>query len=753
MSLASIATNLYTIQSRRNVPLKTAFSMLVREDMAMRFSVYNLAKIVTKSEFLATVAQTAYGKRTPMQKAQDEEERKRDMRDKQFKVYTQVTFARINNRLNLLTSIAERNNKLILNLYSDIGYFRGQRRMSLNSGVIPATRVMMPSKTIKTKIEEIQKELKELKQPKPSRQRPRGTSAKKKSGAPTKQEEEGFMKFLPILLNNPRLLGLLMGGAGAALSLGSFATQAYSLFNAPGALSRVTGRLSGKQAFDNQLTEDLSQYVDAGILGVGTYTAGRLITSAASMLKKPKAESGIGTINRLTKMYQGKGMDYKAAQKKAGQTAKTYGRASQQLKKWKIITPAFSWLSKRLPALAAADIAFEISRMSGYVADHSSGKMSKKDFETNMTNSYAELISTVGVGGMSTAIGGLAGTALFPGLGTAAGLIGGGVIGGIASLFIDEDNATMQSIANQVFKMLHDDQASARSGKLSMREQIVQNSAAASVDNKPKKTSFLDSIKEFMGFTQPAGETFDASRAMDYFISQGWTPAQAAGIVGNLQAESGSNLDPNAFGENDVKPGVHSYGIAQWNRERWDGLQEYAKSKGMPWNDSKTQLEYVQWELTNTEKRAGTILRGAGDPAAAAQIVDEHYERSKGEHRNKRIANAIALMKGFEDRKGKPMVDVMSSATQSVPPVASLGYTTNAPVATPPSGEQAAASTQDIEARIDAKVGINYADVVKKQMTAGMGALNQKIVDITKKTTVEFPFTSNPESSISSYRA
>jgi hypothetical protein len=747
MSLASIATNLYTIQSRKNVPLKTAFSMLVREDMAMRFSVYNLVKIVTKSEFLATVAQTAYGKRTPLQKAQDEEDRKREMNDKKFKVYTQVTFARINNRLNLLTSIAERNNKLIMNLYSEIGYFRGQRRMSLNSGIIPATRVMMPSKTIKNKIEEIQKELDQLKGVKQPRTRPRGAMAKKKAGPPTKQEENGFMNFLPILLSNPRLLGLLFGGAAGAVSLGSFAAQAYSMFNTPGAISRVAGRLGGKQAYGNQLTEDTSQTVDAGILGLGTYTAGRIITSAASKLKKPKAESGIATINRLTKMYRGKGMDYRTSQKKAGEAAKTYGKRVQQLKKWRIITPAFSFLSKRFPALAAADVAFEISRMSGYVADHSAGKMNNKDFETNMTNGYAELISTVGIGGMSTAIGGLAGTALFPGLGTAAGLIGGGVIGGLASLFIDEDNATMQSIANKVFKMLHDDQAPARGSKLSMREQIIQGSGATSADGKPKKTSFIDSIKEFMGYTKPVGETMDASRAMDYFIAQGWTPQQAAGIVGNLQAESGPNLSTNAVGD-----GGKAYGIAQWHPDRQATFAEVYK-KDIRQSTINEQLAYVQWELMNSEKAAGAILRGAGDPSAAAQIVDEHYERSAGIHRAQRIANAMALMKGYESRRGMPLVNMAKeSAQQMTPSVAPLSYIPNAPVSTMPSAEDGPRAEPDLQARIDSTVAINYGKIVKNQMTAGIGAVNQKITDLSKKTTTEFPFSTNPEASISSYK-
>lgn len=721
--------------------------MLVREDMAMRFSVYNLVRIVTKSEFLATVAQTAYGKRTPLQKAQDEEERKREVREKRFKVYTQVTFARVNNRLNLLTSIAERNNKLIMNLYSEIGYFRGQRRISLNSGIIPATRVMMPSKTIKNKIEEIQKELDQLKKTKPPRTRPRGAMAKKKAGPPTKEDESGFMKFLPFLLNNPRLLGALMGGAVGAVSLGSFATQAYSLYNAPGAISRVAGRLGGKQAYGNQLTEDTSQLVDAGILGVGAYTAGSIISSAIRRLKKPKAETGIATINRLTKMYRSKGMDYRTAQKKAGETAKAYGRRVQQLKKWKIITPAFSFLSKRFPALAAADVAFEISRMSGYVADHASGKMRNKDFETNMTNGYAELISTVGIGGMSTAIGGLAGTALFPGLGTAAGLIGGGVIGGLASLFIDEDNATMQSIANKVFKMLHDDQAPARASKPSMREQIAQGSAAASVEGKPKKTSFIDSIKEFMGYTKPVGETIDASRAMDYFIAQGWTPQQAAGIVGNLQAESGPNLNTDAVGD-----GGKAYGIAQWHPDRQAKFAEVYK-KDIRQSTINEQLAFVQWELMNTEKSAGAILRGAGDPSAAAQIVDEHYERSAGIHRAQRIANAMALMKGYESRRGMPLVNMANeSAKQMAPSITPLSYIPNAPVSPIPSVEEGPRVEPDLQARIDSTVAVNYGKILKNQMTAGIGAVNQKITDLSKQTTAEFPFSTNPEASISSYR-
>jgi LysM repeat protein len=40
------------------------------------------------------------------------------------------------------------------------------------------------------------------------------------------------------------------------------------------------------------------------------------------------------------------------------------------------------------------------------------------------------------------------------------------------------------------------------------------------------------------------GASGNAKIALDFFMQQGWTPEQAAGIVANLQAESGQNLSP-----------------------------------------------------------------------------------------------------------------------------------------------------------------------------------------------------------------
>ena len=50
--------------------------------------------------------------------------------------------------------------------------------------------------------------------------------------------------------------------------------------------------------------------------------------------------------------------------------------------------------------------------------------------------------------------------------------------------------------------------------------------------------------------------------------------------------------------------------------------------------------------MNNTEKAAGNRLRGAVSAEDAAAIVDEHYERSAGIHRQERIANSSAIMAG-----------------------------------------------------------------------------------------------------------
>jgi hypothetical protein len=128
-------------------------------------------------------------------------------------------------------------------------------------------------------------------------------------------------------------------------------------------------------------------------------------------------------------------------------------------------------------------------------------------------------------------------------------------------------------------------------------------------------------------------------QAIGFFQSQGWSRAQAIGIVANLDAESGMSEGISQIG------GGPGYGLAQWEGPRqagfkaWSGHDVHGSSFG-------EQLRYIQYELTHTESGAGNALKGASDPGEAASIVCRLYERpadSAGEAvRRAQRANDIA---------------------------------------------------------------------------------------------------------------
>lgn len=118
----------------------------------------------------------------------------------------------------------------------------------------------------------------------------------------------------------------------------------------------------------------------------------------------------------------------------------------------------------------------------------------------------------------------------------------------------------------------------------------------------------------------PAAQAGGVRQAMDYFVGQGWTAAQAAGIVANLQAESG--LRPGAVGD-----GGRAYGIAQWHPDRQAAFQRFS-GRAIQGSTFEEQLRFVQHELTRGgEVRAGNRLRNANSANEAGSIVSQYYER------------------------------------------------------------------------------------------------------------------------------
>ncbi len=141
--------------------------------------------------------------------------------------------------------------------------------------------------------------------------------------------------------------------------------------------------------------------------------------------------------------------------------------------------------------------------------------------------------------------------------------------------------------------------------------------------------------------------TKNAQTAINFFKSKGWTDAQAAGIVGNLQAESGVDLNAKAF--NAAGGGSGAAGIAQWRGPRQTAFEQ---RYGVPVRQGtlEQQLDYVNWELTQgPEQAAGNRLRNATTAAESATIIDRFYERSEGQDIQRRIQLAQTLSGGVPE--------------------------------------------------------------------------------------------------------
>lgn len=105
--------------------------------------------------------------------------------------------------------------------------------------------------------------------------------------------------------------------------------------------------------------------------------------------------------------------------------------------------------------------------------------------------------------------------------------------------------------------------------------------------------------------------------AYEHFLHEGFTPAQAAGIVGNLIQES--NVDPES-----IQSGGPGRGIAQWSEGgRWIP----SLMTGNPKVDLQAQLNYIDQELQSNPGYGLAALKKAQTPVQAAQIFGSDYER------------------------------------------------------------------------------------------------------------------------------
>ncbi|WP_405136723.1 phage tail tip lysozyme [Nocardia sp. NBC_01388] len=112
-----------------------------------------------------------------------------------------------------------------------------------------------------------------------------------------------------------------------------------------------------------------------------------------------------------------------------------------------------------------------------------------------------------------------------------------------------------------------------------------------------------------------------------------FTPAQAAGIIGNMQVESSLNT-----GSLNAREGA--IGLCQWEGGRRTELEAFAGNKLMDWH---TQVDFMVQELHGSHADAFARMQSAQTTAAVAAAFDKYYEQSAGTSRGQRIADATSI--------------------------------------------------------------------------------------------------------------
>ena len=226
---------------------------------------------------------------------------------------------------------------------------------------------------------------------------------------------------------------------------------------------------------------------------------------------------------------------------------------------------------------------------------------------------------------------------------------------------------------------------------------IVVDDPESSQPNKLYSSNILKNVS--LGISTPSNMDGDPRKGSDmsggaptldneitravwgYFTSKGYSPAATAGIMANMQAESG--IDPTR-----TQVGGPAAGIVQWesmkgNNGRWKQMADYAASKGKDWTDLQSQLDFVHAELSNDgtvpgidpytsnlfKKRFGSfdVFKTSEDLAATTKAFCDLFERPGKPHMEKRNEYAKQIFQLFN---GSPYTGTFDSSVGAAGAVA-----------------------------------------------------------------------------------
>ena len=152
-------------------------------------------------------------------------------------------------------------------------------------------------------------------------------------------------------------------------------------------------------------------------------------------------------------------------------------------------------------------------------------------------------------------------------------------------------------------------------------------------------------------FSQAGGIYGNSPQEKVWFavLGAGYSKEAAAGVLGNIEAESG--FDPNII---EGGTGI-GFGLCQWSYGRRTQIEQYAASKGKEPGDLNTQIEFLIAEITPG---------GGADGFANYQLVEYNgYSPSDWENASTPEDAAIAFCWSFE-RPGIPRMEIRTEAAR-----------------------------------------------------------------------------------------
>tara|TARA_R110000796_G_scaffold20808_4_gene61754 strand:+ start:3477 stop:4352 length:876 start_codon:yes stop_codon:yes gene_type:complete len=156
------------------------------------------------------------------------------------------------------------------------------------------------------------------------------------------------------------------------------------------------------------------------------------------------------------------------------------------------------------------------------------------------------------------------------------------------------------------------------------------NSANQSEDeleyNQEREQNFIESSLMIDDEFQKGNVSRRRSQAIKFFIDNGYRPIHAAALTGVIETVSG-------FAIYALEAKADKQGLIQWSQSegnRFKNLVEFAKNyqKTKSWKSYSLQLQYILYELRNTQNRANVKLLQTTSIEKAVEVIDKYYSNS-----------------------------------------------------------------------------------------------------------------------------